>query len=81
MVCGFFVSSSCFAMQYLVSSLVFFCDLDEEKGVGCFNLIVFLMSCNCWCSVAISEDVVGWSAVCDSGNSQSYLFCGNFEWA
>ena len=38
----------CFVMQYLVSFLVFIY-LAEEEIVGCFTLIVFLLSCGCWC--------------------------------
>ena len=36
---------------------------------GCFTLIVFLMSCDCKCSVALPHGAVGWSAVCDCGTS------------
>ena len=34
-----------------------------------FGLIVFLMSCDCKCSVSLPHGVVGWSAVCDCGMS------------
>ena len=35
-------------------------------------LIVFLVSCDCWCSVAIPHGAVDWSAVCECGISSSY---------
>ena len=45
---------------------VYFCNhLDEEERAGCFALIVFLMSCYCYCSVALPHCAMGWSAVCD----------------
>ena len=40
-----------------------------EKRAVCFALIVFLMSCDSLCSVALSHGVMGWSAVCDCGIS------------
>ena len=58
----------CFLMQYLVPFIVlqsFW--LGRESG--CFTLIVFLMYCDYWCSVALPRDAVGWSAVCDCGIS------------
>ena len=57
----------CFIMQYLVSFLV----LQSERD-GCFTLIVFLMYCDCYCSVGLLHCVVGWSAVCDCVISLSY---------
>ena len=45
---------------------------DLEKKTGCFTLIVYLVFCDCYCSVALSYGVVGWSAVCDCGISLSY---------
>ena len=53
----------CFAVQYLVPFLVL--QSAGEKRVACFTLIVCLTSCDCLCSVALSN--VGWSAVCDCG--------------
>ena len=49
----------------------------QESRAGCFALIVFLMSCDCKCSVALPHGAVGWSAVCDCGISWSYAltFC------
>ena len=39
--------------------------LNEEERAGCFALIEFLLSCDCWCSVAIPSGAVGCSALCD----------------
>ena len=41
---------------------------------ACFALIVFLVSCDSQCSVALPHSVVGWSAVCDCGISSAYSF-------
>ena len=50
-----------------------FCNhLDKEERAVCFVLIVFLMSCDCYCSVALPHAAVGWSAVCDCGISWTY---------
>ena len=47
-----------------------FCNhLDGEEKAGCFTLIVLLMYCGCWCSVALPGGVVGWFVVCDCGIS------------
>ena len=43
--------------------------LYEENRTGCFALIVFLMYCDCKCSVALPYAAVGWSAVCGCGVS------------
>ena len=37
----------------------------EEERAGYFTLIVFLMSSDCLCSVALPHGAVGWSAVCE----------------
>ena len=38
----------------------YFCKhIDEEENDSCFALIVFLMSCDCKCSVALPHDAVG----------------------
>ena len=42
----------------------YFCKhLDEEENDSCFALIVFLVSCDCKCSVPLPHDAVGRSAV------------------
>ena len=51
-------------MHYLVSFLVFN-HLDEEERVGCIALIVFLVLCCCYCSVALPHGAMGLSAICD----------------
>ena len=38
--------------------------LDDEERACCFALFVFLVSCNCKCSVALPRVAIGWSAVC-----------------
>ena len=65
-VCGSFVFVPCFAIQYLLSILVLHSFAREERA-DCFILIVFLLSCDCKCSVYLPHGVVGWSAVCDCG--------------
>ena len=44
-----------------ISMCPFYCcyHLDEEENDNCFALIVFLMSCDCKCSVALPHDAVG----------------------
>ena len=43
-----------------------FCNhLDEEERTGSFAYIVLRISCFCRCSVALSNNVVGWSGVFD----------------
>ena len=47
-------------MFYTLLCVLLFCDcLDGEEKAGCFNLIVFLMSCDCFCSVALPHYAVG----------------------
>ena len=51
-----------------------FCNqLDEVERAGCSTLFVFLMSCDCKCSVSLPHGAQGWSAVCASGIFCSYL--------
>ena len=40
-----------------------------KERAACVTLIVFLVSCDCKCSVSLLHGAVGWSAVCDCGNS------------
>ena len=56
-----------FVMHYLsvISSLH---HLEEERA-GCFTLIVFPMSCDCWYSVVPLPYAVGWYAVSNSAIS------------
>ena len=54
-----------FALEVWVSIV---CNhFDEVVRAGCFTLIIFLMTCDCYCSVVRPHDVVSWSAVCDCG--------------
>ena len=34
---------------------------ERERENWLLHLIVFLMSCDCWCSVALPHGAVGWS--------------------
>ena len=52
----------CFVLQYLVA-FVFFNHPAGEERAGCYTLIVFLLSCDCQCSVSLSHSDMGWSAV------------------
>ena len=45
-------------MQYFLSFLVVQSSSRGRDKAGCFNLIVFLASCGCWCSVALSHGAV-----------------------
>ena len=49
-----------FGVHCFVSFLV--SHLDVEANVSCFNLFVFLVSCDCYCIVALPQGAVGWSA-------------------
>ena len=61
-VCRGSVFGPCFVIQYFVS--VLFCNrLDGDERAGCFGLTVFLVSCNCQCSVSLPSGAVGWSSV------------------
>ena len=46
----------------------------EEERAGCFTLIVFLMFCDCWYSVVLLPNAVGWYAVSNCAISRSYSF-------
>ena len=41
----------------------------REKAVGYFASFVFLVSCDCFCSVTLPHSAMCWSAVCDCGIS------------
>ena len=47
-----------------------------EERAGCFTVIVFLMSSECECSVALPHNAIGWSVVCDYVNNWS---CSLFD--
>ena len=60
-----------FVMHYLVSFLVLQIILTLD---ACFTLIFLLMFGDCQWSLPLPHGAVGWSAVCDCGNSRSYSF-------
>ena len=51
----------------------------KRERASCYALIVFLMSYDCWCSVAPPHGAVGWSALCDSCIFLSYSLTF-FQW-
>ena len=56
-----------------------FCNHPDEKDrVGCFNLIVSLISCDRLFSVALPHGDVCWSVECNCGTSQVGLFLLTF---
>ena len=57
-----FCVSSMFCCTLLCVLLVYN-HFDGEERIGCFTMFVFLVSCDCYCSVALPNGVVGWSAV------------------
>ena len=57
----------CGALLYVLSSVATI--LMGEERAGCFTMFIFLLSCDFYCSVAITHGAVGWSAVCDCGIS------------
>ena len=66
LIVGVSVFGPCFVNQYLMSfSCCYHLGVDERAG--CATLNVYLMSCDCQCSVALPYGTVGWSAVFDSG--------------
>ena len=67
-----FVGALCLVFV-LLYSFEFYNHPGKEERAGCFTLIVFLMSCDCLCSLTLPHGAVGWSAVCECGISLSYL--------
>ena len=54
----------------LLCMLSSFCNhLDREEIFSCFALFVFMLSCECYWSVALPHGAMGWSAWCDCGIS------------
>ena len=53
----------------------FFNHLDGRKRAGCFTLFVFLVSFYCYCSVALPQGAMDWSAVCDCSSSIFIFTC------
>ena len=77
MVCGGSVFGPCVVVHYLKPFLVYNYHYEDE-GTSCYTLIVFLMSCDNWSSVAFPQDYMGLSAVCDCGISRLYLLTTKF---
>ena len=49
-----------FVLLCISLSSFYFCEhIDEEENDSCFALIVFLMSCDCKCSVSLPHVAVG----------------------
>ena len=67
----------CYAILCVLSSFAII--LTGKRIDGCFTLIVFLVFCDCYCSVALPRGAVGWSSVCDCCISWSYSFIYFFE--
>ena len=61
----------CFAVSTL-SFLSSFAIISLSERAAHFTVIVFLLSCGCYCSVFLPQGFLGWSAVCDCGISWSY---------
>ena len=56
----------CFVVKFLcVFSRFEIILTGKRERPGCFILFVFLVSCDCYCSVALPQGAVGGSAVCD----------------
>ena len=63
-----FVGVLCLVIVLLCITWCLFCfcnHINEEERAGCFTLIIFLVSCDCYCFVALSHGAMGWSVVCD----------------
>ena len=58
----------CIALYHSCFAIVFMGKRERERASVC-TLIVFLMSCDCKCFVALPRGAVSWSAVCNSGIS------------
>ena len=74
-----FVLGLCFVMRVL-SVLSSFAIISPGKRASYFNVIVFLVACDCLYSLPLPYGAVGWSVVCDCGISWSYsLTCRSLE--
>ena len=71
------IKGFCVCSMFCCAFLCFlFCNYhDGEERAGCFILFVFLMSCFCYCSVALPHGAMGLSAVCDCCILQIIPFC------
>ena len=53
----------------LINYLVLQSSLRWSERACCFAFIVFCMYCYCKCSVVLPHGAMGWSAMCDCGDS------------
>ena len=51
-----------------------------EVRVGCFTLVVLLMSCGCKCSVSLPYDAVDWSSDCGITGHTHLIFDPTMSW-
>ena len=58
---------SMFVALFCVLSSSFCIHINGEERAVCFTLFIFLVSCDCYCSMALPQGTMGWSAVCDFG--------------
>ena len=47
-------------------------------NIGCFTIMIFLVSCDCYCSVAHPCGAMGWSTVRDCGISGFLTYLENY---
>ena len=62
LVCWDSVIGPCFFYYVLLSVLSSFACILERERAGCFTLIFFLMSCDCYCYVALPHGAIGCSS-------------------
>ena len=62
-----FLSAFCNAVLCVHSSVAII--LNGKDKAGCFPFIFLNMICYCKYSVALPNGALGWSAMCDCGNS------------
>ena len=66
-------------MRFCVSCSMLCCcnHLDGEDRAGCFTLIAFLVSCDCYYPVALPHGAAGRPTLCDCGIPEHthLLFC------
>ena len=75
------MTSAAVRSKAVVLLFIVYCCTHCLWKVGCFIVIVFLMSCGCYCSLPHLYSVMGWSAVSDCGISWPYslTFCTRAE--
>ena len=71
------MTSDIYLIIYITTKMLIFKQY-SAFDVGCFTLIIFLMSCDCYCSVAHPRGAMGWSAVCDCGISRFLTYLENY---